>query len=398
MIKTMKKNILTLLLVLSINTAFAQYAYQNILDTIEVNSTVLSAHYKQMEAGKAENNAHALVENPEIEAGYKFGYGEESSKIELGISQEFDFPTVYSHQNKIRKMSSQIIDMQYEIDRSSVLAEAQAICTELIFCKMKLNLYKQNYDNAVKIAEAYQKMMEIGETNILDYNKAKMNLANTKHNYALEVIHHDNLMATLKTMNGGNDIDFQYEDYAVVTLPENFDEWYANVEAVNPVFEQMRQQLAIDQQNVKLSKAQWFPKFSVGYGAEMAQGHNEGEHGPSLGLVLPLWHNKGIVKSAKLHAEAAETLLMNEKAMTYNYLSSLYAKAKAMQNNIGVLAESLQEFDSQTLLFKAFEKGELNLIDYVTETEYYQNAMLELYSAQYEMNATLIELMSYEGF
>lgn len=398
MIKTMKKNILTLLLVLSINTAFAQYAYQNILDTIEVNSTVLSAHYKQMEAGKAENNAHALVESPEIEAGYKFGYGEESSKIELGISQEFDFPTVYSHQNKIRKMSSQIIDMQYEIDRSSVLAEAQSICTELIFCKMKLNLYKQNYDNAVKIAEAYQKMMEIGETNILDYNKAKMNLANTKNNYDLEVIHHDNLMATLKTMNGGNDIDFQYEDYAVVTLPENFDEWYANVEAVNPVFEQMRQQLAIDQQNVKLSKAQWFPKFSVGYGAEMAQGHNEGEHGPSLGLVLPLWHNKGTVKSAKLHAEAAETLLMNEKAMTYNYLSSLYAKAKAMQNNIGTLAESLQEFDSQTLLFKAFEKGELNLIDYVTETEYYQNAMLELYSAQYEMNATLIELMSYEGF
>ena len=398
MIKTMKKNILTLLLVLSINTAFAQYAYQNILDTIEVNSTVLSAHYKQMEAGKAENNAHALVENPEIEAGYKFGYGEESSKIELGISQEFDFPTVYSHQNKIRKMSSQIIDIQYEIDRSSVLAEAQAICTELIFCKMKIALFKQNYDNATKIANAYQKMMEIGETNILEYNKSKMNLANAKNNYELEIIHHDNLMATLRIMNGGKDIDFQHEEYPVIFLPENFDEWYSHIENTNPVFEQMRQQLAIDQQKVKLSKAQWFPKFSVGYGAEMAQGHNEGEHGPSIGLVLPLWHNKGTMKSAKLHAEAAETLLMNEKAVTYNYLRSLYAKAKALQGNIGTLAVSLQDFDSQALLLKAFENGELNLIDYVTETEYYQNAMLELYSAQYEMNATLIELMSYEGF
>ena len=398
MIKTMKKNILTLLLVLSINTAFAQYAYQNILDTIEVNSTVLSAHYKQMEAGKAENNAHALVENPEIEAGYKFGYGEESSKIEFGISQEFDFPTVYSHQNKIRKMSSQIIDIQYEIDRSSVLAEAQAICTELIFCKMKIALFKQNYDNATKIANAYQKMMEIGETNILEYNKSKMNLANAKNNYELEIIHHDNLMATLRIMNGGKDIDFQHEEYPVIFLPENFDEWYSHIENTNPVFEQMRQQLAIDQQKVKLSKAQWFPKFSVGYGAEMAQGHNEGEHGPSIGLVLPLWHNKGTVKSAKLHAEAAETLLMNEKAVTYNYLNSLYAKVKALQGNIGTLAVSLQDFDSQALLLKAFENGELNLIDYVTETEYYQNAMLELYSAQYEMNATLIELMSYEGF
>lgn len=295
-------------------------------------------------------------------------------------------------------MSSQIIDIQYEIDRSSVLAEAQAICTELIFCKMKIALFKQNYDNATKIANAYQKMMEIGETNILEYNKSKMNLANAKNNYELEIIHHDNLMATLRIMNGGKDIDFQHEEYPVIFLPENFDEWYSHIENTNPVFEQMRQQLAIDQQKVKLSKAQWFPKFSVGYGAEMAQGHNEGEHGPSIGLVLPLWHNKGTVKSAKLHAEAAETLLMNEKAVTYNYLRSLYAKAKALQGNIGTLAVSLQDFDSQALLLKAFENGELNLIDYVTETEYYQNAMLELYSAQYEMNATLIELMSYEGF
>ena len=394
----MKKNILTILLVLSINTLFAQYAYQNVLDTIEVNSTVLAAHQKQMEASKAENKAHTFVENPEIEAGYKFGYGGESSKIEVGIAQEFDFPTVYSHQSKIRKMSSQIIDSQYEIDRLAVLSEAQAICTELIFCKMKLALYKQNYDNAVKIANAYQKMMDAGTTNILDYNKSKMNLANTKNNYDLEVIHHDNLMATLKTMNGGKDIDFQYEDYAIVVLPESFDEWYANVESTNPVFEQMRQQIAIDQQKVKLSKAEWFPKFSVGYGAEIAKGNEEGEHGPSIGLVLPLWHNKGTVKSAKMHAEATEALLTNEKAMTYNYLNSLYAKAMALQNNIGVLASSLKEFDSQDLLFKAFTQGEINLLDYVTETEYYQNAMLELYSAQYEMNSTLIELKSYEGF
>ena len=84
--------------------------------------------------------------------------------------------------------------------------------------------------------------------------------------------------------------------------------------------------------------------------------------------------------------------------MTYNYLNSLYAKAMALQNNIGVLASSLKEFDSQDLLFKAFTQGEINLLDYVTETAYYQNAMLELYSAQYEMNSTLIELKSYEGF
>ena len=393
----MKKSLLTLLFILSINTVFAQYAYQDILNTIEANSTVLAAHHKQMEASMAENNAHALVENPEIEAGYIFGYGGESDKIELGISQEFDFPTVYANQSKIRKMSSEIIATQYDIDRIAVLTEAQAICTELVFSKMKLVLYKQNYDNAVKIANAYQKMMEVGETNILDYNKSKINLANAKNNYDLEMINYNNLMASLKTMNGGKDIDFQYEDYDIVVLPENFDEWYASVEQKNPVFAQMRQQLAIDQQKVKLSKAEWFPKFSIGYGAEIAKGNEEGEHGPSIGLVLPLWHNKGSVKSAKMHAEASETLLMNEKAVTYNYLSSLFAKAKALQENVSNLASSLEQFDGQALLLKAFESGEINLVDYLNEVEYYQNAMIELYSAEYEMNSTMIELKSYEA-
>lgn len=390
----MKRNILTIILIMCANTIFAQYAYQNVLDTIEVNSTVLAAHHKQMEADRLENDAYALVENPEIEAGYKFG--SEGNKVEIGIGQTLEFPTVYSNQNKIIKMTDQVIAMQYEIDRMSVLTEAQNICTELIFCKTKIDLFKQNYDNAVKIADAYQKMMELGECNILDYNKAKMNLANAKNSYDLETIHYDNLMANLKTMNGGNDIDFQYEDYALVVLPEDFDEWYSDVEQSNPVFEQMRQQINLDKQNVKLKKSEWIPSITIGYGAEI--GHDEREHGPSIGLSLPLWHNKGSVKSAKMKAEATETLLMNEKAVTYNYLSSLFAKAKSLQENISTLATSLQDFDSQALLLKAFEKGEMNLIDYVMEVEYYQNAMLELYSAQYEMNAILIELKSYEGF
>lgn len=390
----MKRNILTIILILSINTMFAQHAYQNVLDTIEANSTVLAAHLKQMEADQTENNAYALVENPEIEAGYKFG--SEGNKVEVGIGQTLEFPTVYCNQNKIIKMTDQVIASQYEIDRMNILAEVQNICTELIFCKTKINLFKQNYDNAVKIADAYQKMMNLGECNILDYNKSKMNLANAKNNYDLEIIHRDNMMATLKTMNGGKDIDFQYEDYALVVLPENFDEWYSDVEQTNPVFEQMRQQIALDQQNVKLKKSEWIPSITIGYGAEI--GKEEREHGPSIGLSLPLWHNKGSVKSAKMKAEATETLLMNEKAVTYNYLSSLFAKAKALQENIGTLATSLQEFDSQALLLKSFEKGEMNLVDYLVEVEYYQNAMLELYSAQYELNAILIELKSYEGF
>lgn len=393
----MKKIISVIVALLSINNIFAQNAYQNVLDSIANNSSVLEAHFKQMNADKLENDAYALFENPEVEAAYKFGHpkDEVGNKVEFGISQSIDFPTVYTNTNKIIKINDLIFDIQYQIERTNILTEAQKICTELIFCKMKIKLYKQNYDNAVKIADAYQKMMDAGEANILDFNKSKMHLANAKNNYELELIHCDNLMSSLKTMNGGKDVDFQYEDYDLVTLPENFDEWYQFVENSNPIFEQMRQRIALSHQEVKLSKSEWFPSLNIGYGGEVGQ--DEASHGPRIGLSLPLWHNKGSVKSAKMKAEATETLLASEKAVTYNYLNGLYAKAKALQNNIANLAVSLQEFDSQNLLLKAFEKGEMSLIDYVGEVEFYQDAMLELYSAQYEMNATMIELKSYEG-
>ena len=88
----MKKSILTISFLLCVNVIFAQNAYQNVLDTIEVNSTVLSAHHKKMEADKSTNDAYALFENPELEAGYKFG-PEGSNKVEVGVSQEIAFPT-----------------------------------------------------------------------------------------------------------------------------------------------------------------------------------------------------------------------------------------------------------------------------------------------------------------
>ena len=44
----MKRNILTIILIMCASTIFAQCAYQNVLDTIEVNSTVLAAHQKHM--------------------------------------------------------------------------------------------------------------------------------------------------------------------------------------------------------------------------------------------------------------------------------------------------------------------------------------------------------------
>ena len=55
----MKKSILTISFLLCVNVIFAQNAYQNVLDTIEVNSTVLSAHHKKMEADKSTNDAYA---------------------------------------------------------------------------------------------------------------------------------------------------------------------------------------------------------------------------------------------------------------------------------------------------------------------------------------------------
>ena len=389
----MKKYILIVLIfnILSLN---AQNAYQSVLDQIEANSTVLSAYRSHAEAEKAENYAGSLFANPELEAGYLFGINDGSEhRIDLSINQEFDFPTVYSNKNKIRKLNNEVIDLEYEIQRNEFFYQAQQICTDLIFNNICLKYHEQCLENAETMEKALQRKLEVGEATVLEYRNAKMNYIGVRNEYEMHIVERERLIGELKTLNGGVDIDFTQDFYDDFSLPEDFDSWYQDVENNNPIFVQLNLQNVINQRNIKLTKSEWAPKLNVGY--MMEKESDGGYHGPTIGISLPFWGNARTVRAAEAKAASGEAILENQKATLYNELQNHFLRAKILQSNYLEMNELIQNTDSRDLLREAYEKGEKTLVEYLVEFEYQHDAVLEVFQLQHEYQKVLVDLQRY---
>ncbi|MDO5341646.1 MAG: TolC family protein [Bacteroidia bacterium] len=389
----MKKYILIVLIfnILSLN---AQNAYQSVLDQIEANSTVLSAYRSHAEAEKAENYAGSLFANPELEAGYLFGINDGSEhRIDLSINQEFDFPTVYSNKNKIRKLNNEVIDLEYEIQRNEFFYQAQQICTDLIFNNICLKYHEQCLENAETMEKALQRKLEVGEATVLEYRNAKMNYIGVRNEYEMHIVERERLIGELKTLNGGVDIDFTQDFYDEFSLPEDFDSWYQDVENNNPIFVQLNLQNVINQRNIKLTKSEWAPKLNVGY--MMEKESDGGYHGPTIGISLPFWGNARTVRAAEAKAASGEAILENQKATLHNELQNQFLRAKILQSNYLEMNELIQNTDSRDLLREAYEKGEKTLVEYLVEFEYQHDAVLEVFQLQHEYQKVLVDLQRY---
>jgi outer membrane protein TolC len=93
--------------------------------------------------------------------------------------------------------------------------------------------------------------------------------------------------------------------------------------------------------------------------------------GITRGMSVPLWQNRNRVKQARASALASARQLEDSRLQYYNHLQSLYQQAIALQRNIGRYSTSLNENANEALLLKAFQKGELSLLEYLLEMEYF---------------------------
>ncbi|MBR4838108.1 MAG: TolC family protein [Bacteroidales bacterium] len=388
------RKILFIILVFYISIVNAQNAYQTILDQVEANSPFLSSLKMQVEADKAENYTGPLMADPELAAGYHWGInGNDQRRIALEISQEIVFPTVYSNKNKVNKISDDVSDAEFEVQRNEFLFEVQLLCNDLVYNKIKIEENKHCLRCAEMTRESYKNKLDTGEATIIDYKKAQLAYIDHKNEHDLLILEKDALIGRLKVLNGGIDIDFEQDTYANLPLPADFEEWYKNVEANNPVFVHLEKENALNQRLVKLQKSEWIPSLKIGYLIEDET--DGGYQGPQIGLSLPLWSNSNLVKSAKLRAKSSETMLENQRVMLKNELYNTYLRAKRLQENYATMSSMMSEADGVELLQKLLDKGEMTLFDFLIETEYQHQISLKVIDIQYELQKALLELHRY---
>ena len=391
----LKMSVLCLLVLTGMQTVSAEVGqFDAVLREIERNSTSLAAMTRRTEAQKIGNRTGLAPENPEVELGYLPGIHGGARK-DIGISQSFDFPTLYSRRGKLADAQNLSADWQLRSQRMELLLTAEQYCIELVYNNALAALYSRQVDNARDIAEAYNRKLSLGEATRIECNKAALNLTNLENDLKSVNLEINRLKSELKLLNGGQAVKIADTAYSsVMPLPLDFDGWVAEAEAANPDFGYLRQEVEVAKRGVGVSKAMGLPKLSVGYAGEFTP--DEGYQGVKIGVSIPLWENRNRVKHARAEVAAAEQTIDDARLRYINRLTFLFEQAKELKGSVARYEEVFSRNSNDELLFKAFKGGELSLLDYLLELEYYFSSYEKLMKTRRDLRMAMAELYAYK--
>jgi len=391
----MKKTIYFIVTLLWTTSALAQRSVEFVLNSIEASNTTLVALKQQVEVEKMGSRTGIYLTNPEVEFNYLWGSpGEIGDRKDLNIMQSFDFPTAYHYKRLIADGKAMQAELQYAVQRKSLMQQARKVCIDLVYRNALKSELDRRLQHAQNIARAYKSKYDKGEANILEHNKAQLNMLNAQKVSESNNIEREALLSELTRLNGGKVILLSDTTYDAYLLPTEFEQWYIQAETNNPALQHLSQEIELSRKKVKLSKALSLPKFSAGYRSERVLGTTF--QGIGAGISIPLWENKNTVKYAKAQTLALQITEFDAKLQFYNTMKIQFSKVKNLQSMVADYRKVLQSINSSDLLQKALVKGQISLIEYLMELTLYYDAVNRTLESERDMQYAVSELTQWE--
>lgn len=399
----MKKSILCVLVLAVCGTVASQtISYQSVVDDVLSHSPMYRLILSQSDAEVASVYSGSLVEDPSLSAAYYWGSPAEIGKRwDLSVTQSFEFPTVYKHKSQYRDFQSSSVEGVTYVRLKDLVARLQTICSDLVYQNALVVFFSACEERMEQMASMYGQRMRTGDCSILDYNRSQMELSSVSNRLNLAIADRDYLLDELQTFNGGMPVIFIQDTFDLsVSDPTGACGGYVvrrmggNADSVRYPgrLALLRHEYLRDSMQVVLARDNWIPKFDVGYASENVVG--ETFRGVTFGLSLPFWNNRREVASARCRAQSSQLSLQAEIGNSLLQRVQLMKKADAQRRNIQLLRAHFAEFDSQELLRKALDAGEISLESYLQQVDFYSDAWLQLLEAQHLLDLTILQLES----
>lgn len=385
----MKKIILAAMAFTAVVSAKAQ-DINSVLKSVEQNNMELKALLKGNEAADIENKSQNTLEDLSIE--YSPFFQSETSGIassELVITQGFDFPTLYGARKKAGQLLRNVLDMQYQTARRDILVNAKKLCLDIINYNKQKQLLQERRKNADELLAMFELKFKNGDATSLELNKIKLDRMNLETELVQADTKHANAMQQLQALNGGLPIEVNMTEYPQAPADDEVT-MYEKAVATDWTVRTAQASVLAAEQDVKVNKQSWIPKFEIGY-RRNTEGDNA-SNGFLIGGSIPLFSSKNKVKIAKARQTEAVMQHANARINAEN-------SARTMINQMKQLKASADAYDvplmRQTLklLRTAVENGEISVTEYYVEADniyknmitymdierQYQDALTEIY-------------------
>lgn len=361
-----------------------------VLKSVEQNNMELKALLKGNEAADIENKSQNTLEDLSIE--YSPFFQSETSGIassELVITQGFDFPTLYGARKKAGQLQRNVLDMQYQTARRDILVNAKKLCLDIINYNKQKQLLQERRKNADELLAMFELKFKNGDATSLELNKIKLDRMNLETELVQADTKHANAMQQLQALNGGLPIEVNMTEYPQAPADDEVT-MYEKAVATDWTVRTAQASVLAAEQDVKVNKQSWIPKFEIGY-RRNTEGDNA-SNGFLIGGSIPLFSSKNKVKIAKARQTEAVMQHANARINAENSARTMITQMKQLKASADTYDVPLMR-QTLKLLRTAVENGEISVTEYYVEADniyknmitymdierQYQDALTEIY-------------------
>ena len=372
----------------------AQNTIDDVLNRISENNLKIKSTKEMVRYRSSEYNVGLAPYDPFVSYNHLFGSpGSIGEEKEFAIDFTFDFPTVYSKKSDLADLRSSHLIYDELMLKQDILLEAKLICVELIYYyKRKSELIKR-YETADRISSYLSTKLDEGDLNIMEVNKARLQVVTLKSEIELNEIEIIHLNTRLTELNGGKAISFADTVYPSAEIP-SFTVLESEIELYDPLLKHLNSEYQIIKQEIDVNEALRLPKIEVGYRyKDQLNGNFNGFH---AGISIPLWEKNNTVRSKKLQSLYTKSLIEEHKNEHYFEVKQLYDRYVSFLSTIEESREILNSINNIPLYERALLAGEISSIEFLLETTYLYSVIDKMALLEKEMNITLAELLKHK--
>ena len=363
--------------VCGMQSLMAQEQFADIVRGIAADAPSFTAERARMQAEVESIKGENVLENPEVEFERLWSSGMADNKWSGSLSQSFDWPGAYG--SRRRAATALATAGKFGLDQTfrQLQVKAAESILQIIAANRKVKILSEMHESMQRLREEYDRAWQMGETTILDVNKMKIEEIRSATELEQAIAEVNALKADLLAMAPSPDgiamdkvmtLDFPYMEL----LPEDA---YTEAVETSPEVRYYAAMVEAEEANLAVAKMQRLPGFSLGY----VHAFEEGTHfnGLSVGVSLPIYSRKHAVASAAQLGMAARFDLVARRVELETRIAADYASASALKRQIDRFFPLVEGVNNLILLRKALDGGELSLLDYLQETNYFLRARLD---------------------
>lgn len=390
----MQKKVLFIAAFLAVSSLLNAQSFNEIIALVLKNNVSLKAAVSEAQALKEQGQVGLTLANPQVETAYLIGSPgrEVNNRVDLSIKQEFDFATLSGSKRKLADAEALLIDCSIDEVSLQLKKTAAVLLTEVTYYNKQLAELQRRKLLDENIVKTYQLALDKGNCTIIDFNKAKLSLAQTNGEISKVQAAKESKLAQLQGLAHDNSIHYNDTVYAMasIILPEDFSQWAYGKLQDAPSLRTQDHKIAVSKAQMELAKKETLPSFSVGYTSELVKGSNY--RGLSVGVELPLWANRNKLKAAQKAQQAAEEGRAFAETQLKSQYQQLFSEAKTYKKVAEELKATLKNIDTLPIMNKALSVGQITLTEYLLEKKYYYETYDQWLEAEKDAMVAIAEL------